>query len=685
LPVTADFEPGTGINNLTSAGSSDISFVCLDDNGSVVTARRIGGTGIDIGLNIKVGTGVNAPVAICGKFAGTVDLDWNAGVNSKTTNGGADAFIMVYNTLFQYQWSHAIGGFYTSDNASGVAIDATNNVLVSGFILGTTDMDPSVDTANISSFDQATYNGYLAKYSAAGTYQWAFTIPSPNQYDNEIVGITTDANNNIYATGRATTFDADPSTGQYNVTCSNPRNAFILKYNASAQIEWGTALTQINGVGTGDGYVIDVDASGNVIAGGVFYSSMDINPSPNTTLLTSPNSSNSDGFIVKYATCNYPTAPVTLADSACPGAAINLQANGTGIIGWYADATGNNYLGANNQVLQNIPTGTVTYWAQDSTCGAGERAAATFIVHPSPAVVLTANNITVCEGSNATLTATGTDNYVWSTFDTSAIIDVSPAYPSTTYYAIGTNQYGCSDTNSIQLYANALPEPNAVATDSIVCSGTTIKIKELDYDPEYCSFSWSTGATVDSIVVAPLQTTAYYITVQDENGCIGYDTVQVTVATVDVGISAAGNVLTSNETNAQSYQWVRCPGIAPITGANQSTYTAMASGGYAVIITNANGCEDTSACEQVTGVNIDNIVAPFFNVAPNPFTDNITIHSVLETEMTVEVYNTLGALIMYRQVSAAEHVLSLGNQSSGIYLLRVTANNKSYQTKLIKE
>src|SRR5688572_29577702 len=51
---TADFDPGAGFTYLTSAGSHD-AYVCrLSDQGSLMWAVRVGGTGSDIAYSLAL-------------------------------------------------------------------------------------------------------------------------------------------------------------------------------------------------------------------------------------------------------------------------------------------------------------------------------------------------------------------------------------------------------------------------------------------------------------------------------------------------------------------------------------------------------------------------------------------------------------------------------------------------------
>ncbi len=70
---TADFDPGAGTANLTSAGDNDIFVSKLDSSGNFIWAKSMGGTGIDAGCGIAVDLSGN--VYTTGYFNGTADFD----------------------------------------------------------------------------------------------------------------------------------------------------------------------------------------------------------------------------------------------------------------------------------------------------------------------------------------------------------------------------------------------------------------------------------------------------------------------------------------------------------------------------------------------------------------------------------------------------------------------------------
>ena len=84
---TVDFDPNSGITNLTSISSQSTFIQKLDFNGNLIWVKSLGGVGADI----KIDTLGNPHIT--GYFAGTTDFDPNAGVNNLTSNGTKDIFI----------------------------------------------------------------------------------------------------------------------------------------------------------------------------------------------------------------------------------------------------------------------------------------------------------------------------------------------------------------------------------------------------------------------------------------------------------------------------------------------------------------------------------------------------------------------------------------------------------------
>ncbi|MBK8414372.1 MAG: SBBP repeat-containing protein [Bacteroidetes bacterium] len=80
---TSDFDPGSGVNNLTSAGFQDIFVVKLNASGNFVWAHQLGSVADDYGNSVAVDATGNLYLA--GYFQTTVDFNPGAGTNALTS------------------------------------------------------------------------------------------------------------------------------------------------------------------------------------------------------------------------------------------------------------------------------------------------------------------------------------------------------------------------------------------------------------------------------------------------------------------------------------------------------------------------------------------------------------------------------------------------------------------------
>ena len=163
--ATADFDPGSGSSNLTSAGGKDVFFAKYNSSGELVWAKGVGGTAFDFGSSIDVDASGN--VYVTGFFKGTADFDPGSGstnLNSASV-GSNDVFFAKYNSSGDLVWAKSVGGT-SGDNGEKIAVDGSGNVYVTGFFQGTADFDPGSGTTNLTS--AGSNDVYFAKYSSDG-------------------------------------------------------------------------------------------------------------------------------------------------------------------------------------------------------------------------------------------------------------------------------------------------------------------------------------------------------------------------------------------------------------------------------------------------------------------------------------------------------------------------------------
>ena len=99
-------DPNSTAGNFTTAGNFDIYLAKYNSAGEYQWGFSIGGADNDRSYGILVD---GASIYIVGEFSGTMDFDPGAGINSKTSAGGFDAFIAKYNSSGGLIWVNTFG------------------------------------------------------------------------------------------------------------------------------------------------------------------------------------------------------------------------------------------------------------------------------------------------------------------------------------------------------------------------------------------------------------------------------------------------------------------------------------------------------------------------------------------------------------------------------------------------
>ncbi len=150
---TADFDPGPGFANLTSAAGSNTSSLNiyiskLDVNGNFILAKQIGDILDDVGTSITVDGSGN--IYLSGCFSGTVDFDPGPGTFNLISLGDLDGFILKLDAAANFVWVKQIGGS-GNDVASSSILDGFNNIYSTGFFDNTCSFMSTATTLNLIS------------------------------------------------------------------------------------------------------------------------------------------------------------------------------------------------------------------------------------------------------------------------------------------------------------------------------------------------------------------------------------------------------------------------------------------------------------------------------------------------------------------------------------------------------
>ncbi|RYE18706.1 MAG: T9SS type B sorting domain-containing protein, partial [Sphingobacteriales bacterium] len=165
---------------------------------------------------------------------------------------------------------------------------------------------------------------------------------------------------------------------------------------------------------------------------------------------------------------------------------------------------------------------------------------------------------------------------------------------------VATNSSGCKDTATAQLQAFALPVVNAGA-DKTICQGTGQTITATGAS----SYSWSpaTGLNCTNCaapVATPAAATTYYVTGRSAQGCIGKDSITISVKYPFEMVHNSGDTLCAGESTQLTASGAAVYAWSPAAGLNATNRAAVqarpsASTNYMLVGTDELGCfKDTA-------------------------------------------------------------------------------------------
>lgn len=229
---TADFDPGPGVLNLTSAGSTDIFLCKFNSIGVLQFATSLQGPGSDMVHCLTLDRSSN--IIIGGYTPGQLDFDNGPGVDtSSTIYGSALAFLAKYSSIGVYSWSASFGSEIANDGCRAVTTDEADNIFYTIGFGGRVDFDPGLDSFFLESPNHSDFG--IGALDSASNHRWAKLIDGSYYayaYDIEI-----DESSNIYVCGtvRGTT-DFDPESGVFTITPVGNGDACLAKYNVCPNV-----------------------------------------------------------------------------------------------------------------------------------------------------------------------------------------------------------------------------------------------------------------------------------------------------------------------------------------------------------------------------------------------------------------------------------------------------------------
>ena len=706
---STDYDITVGAFQTTFGGNYDAFVTKLNSTGSgLVYSTYIGGGGSEYGRGIAIDGSWNAYVT--GNTQST-DYPITAGAFQTTFSGGSwDVFVTKLNSTGSgLVYSTYLGGS-DFERGEGIAVDVSGNAYVTG-VTTSTNYDITAGAFQ-TTFGGGTYDAFVTKLNSTGNGLVYSTYLGGSDFERG-EGIAVDVSGNAYLTGNTGSINYDITAGAFQTTFGGGSwDAFVTKLNSTA-----SALlysTYLGGSSDDSGPGIAVDGSGNAYVTGQ-TNSTDY-PITAGAFQTTFGGGGSDAFVSKLGICSNTTStisPVVCNSYTSPSGNYTWSTSGT-----YTDtipnAAGCDSIITINLTVNNTTTSTISPVACNTyTSPSGNYTWTTSGTYtdtiPNAAgcdsiitINLTVNNTTTSTLSpvvcNSYTSPSG--NYTWSpsgTYtdtipnaagcDSIITINLTVNQPVTgTDIQTACNSYTWIDGNTYTSSTNTptytIPGGAANGCDSIVTLNLTINNATTStISPVTCNsytspsgnYTWSTSGT-------------YTDTIPNTAGCDSIITINLTVNTVDTSVINNDPVLTANATNA-TYQWVTCPNYAVISGETGQTFTTTANGSYGVIVTQ-NGCTDTSACQTVASVGIQELTGTnVVRVYPNPTTGKFTIELAKSfTDVAVKITNTLGQLVYQNEFNSAKTIpLKLEDTGKGIYFVRVYSENKIIASFKIKK
>ncbi len=714
---TITFDTFTLHNN----GQQNIFVTKYSSTGAVLWTQSATFTHNNLIQANGIATDAQGNIYVTGFYSGT-SISFGDLAVPNTSPNAYNPFLVKYDSAGNVQWVNCgLGTPAQQNRGQAVATDKNGNIYITGWF-----------SSDSIKFGNVTLHGYqqqqqifTVKYNSAGNALWGQVADGQ---DNEVFGIATDANANVYITGLFLGPDID-FVGEtlFNGTSSHANtDYFIAKYDSAGHFNWfkgeqgalqcsghavatdaannvyvtgfmvgnsatfggitlpnpfsnyncfivkynatGTVLWAQNGLGNQQsyGYGVATDAGNNVyVAGGIIGDSIKFD----TATVKVPANSPDPIFLFKFDSAGNVLCGTALASGGDDQFGLCVDLSGYAIV--CSDFEANPFVvGPDTLLLTDtvVTDGSENIYVAKWLCPACTQGQLSYQL----------TQTSICPHDSTTISLSGCTSYTISPGSDVTWIDSSHAKlsaDSTTVFTV--SGYLPCGLFVQQMFTLPVFDPRAiriVPNKTVLCPGDTA---QMCVQPGF-SYIWSTGATTTCITTDSAGT--YTVTASCNNLCLIISTQNITaVSTQPFNVIVHGDTLSYD--SAITYQWQLNGNNIP--GANSSVYVAHTGGTYTLQITNTIGCTVTSNPVVILGIN--QLTGDGISVYPNPSTGTweLTVDDNL-IGSALKVFNATGGQV-YQSVIANQHLLiDLSNCASGVYELRITLHANTVVKKLVK-
>lgn len=318
---TVDFDPGSGVFNLSSSSFSQVAYILqLDENGTFVFAKTINGSNDVMSSDIAIDEFGN--IVCVGNFYGTADLD--PGVGLFVVNAGGTTvfgcFVLKLDTNGLFLWGRFLHSMFDV-LAQRLSFDEQGNVLCTGLFYFEVNFDEGFSNVSLSADESGSRNVYVLKLNTVGQFLWVKAITGFSEVI--AMAIETEEGGSFFLTGLFS-FESDFDTGsdEYIIDSSSGFDFFIARFFPDGNLDWvksfGGTLPSVHAFGS----TLCVRTSGNILVAGGFSGTVDMSGFSGLSFLSSQNSVQQDLFLLNFTNC----APISdsLTFSLCQGDSVSV-------------------------------------------------------------------------------------------------------------------------------------------------------------------------------------------------------------------------------------------------------------------------------------------------------------------------------------------------------------------------
>lgn len=294
--------------------TTDVLIAKLQSDGTPVWGKRFGNPSSQLARGVALDGGGN--IVTVGYFEGSIDFTSNAS-NVHTSSGLSDIFVAKLDKNGMYMWSKKFGDG-NDQRALGVAVDASDNIIITGYFRGMIDFGCSVLTASGLVDDL-----FVAKLASDGSCVWSKAFGDANGVQQGR-SIAADSMGDVLVTGEFSgTLDFKTGINPLLIA-TDARDAFVVKMSGTT----GNAIWSASLPGSKDqvGTSIAADATKNVLVTGSTQGDFSFG---GKSLV---NAGATDAFVVWFDTMGTPLCGDLFGDAdAQAGTAIKSDAAGSAI------------------------------------------------------------------------------------------------------------------------------------------------------------------------------------------------------------------------------------------------------------------------------------------------------------------------------------------------------------------